>query len=604
MVEKYPQNRNEICEFLKTAKTVEDFIVAQILISNIFCNADPAEIKKILYERDNFYTVTFENIFGNQNFIEALGKVLEQFKVLKEKYKLSITDELYVAFGETEIKNKKIILSALTASTSVLVNMLPYLSDKNLDYTARRLRSSVEKLKGIFDNKYSSSEIFNIFYSVFNRRVYPKITFPLEIKNINHYFKQQKASQVFINLVARLSFKNTRLNNLFKVIEKNKLEGKFSLLSILNINNFVRTETYREKNFVDQLGNFFSDPTQLNIFIEKFKNDQNEENVFNLIEITTREFKSKKTIEEDLIRTINNGNKIREEMEAYGVNNFEAFSGEICEGNIEWSNKVLINCYKLFGVISGLPKAVDKSWIMDVCVKEFANWTSSVHKILNKYDIDDDWEKISKYLVEESNRVEWKSTFFTPTKTGKDDPIYQAVSRKTFSGIVKTILGMMNTDGGVIIIGLVEKPEEIVVEYIKNSVFLKNGKCFLDISKELASSKMDLDGIKRKIQDSLRNETLTSTDSFNGLWGIQPVNIKSEDGNGEISIYKIEVNKSTNPIFSIKPDKNSEDVGIDIRKSENIWVSILKRADARTIYGDPRKILDTINKSQYTENVE
>ena len=45
----YPQNRYEMLEALKTAKTVEDFIVIQILISNIFYNT-----KNIIIFNNNF----------------------------------------------------------------------------------------------------------------------------------------------------------------------------------------------------------------------------------------------------------------------------------------------------------------------------------------------------------------------------------------------------------------------------------------------------------------------------------------------------------------------------------------------------------------------
>jgi len=154
---------------------------------------------------------------------------------------------------------------------------------------------------------------------------------------------------------------------------------------------------------------------------------------------------------------------------------------------------------------------------------------------------------------------------------------------------------MINSDGGVIIIGIVEKPEEIIDKEIRDSLLNKNGKLFFNVSNELLQNKLDLDGIKRKIQDFLKKETLTSVDTFNNLWNIQQINIKSEDGSKEIYIYKIEVTKSSKPIFSVKLDKEIDEKDkVNIYKSENVWISLLKRADARTIYVDPRR-LDILN---------
>jgi hypothetical protein len=99
--------------------------------------------------------------------------------------------------------------------------------------------------------------------------------------------------------------------------------------------------------------------------------------------------------------------------------------------------------------------------------------------------------------------------------------------------------------------------------------------------------KIDLDGVKRKIQEALKKETLISTDQFNNLWNINPIYLKSDAGIEAVTIFKIEVFKSDSSFFSVK-SQNDE----DLNQTENLWVSLLKRADARTIRVDPRRSLD------------
>ncbi len=226
-------------------------------------------------------------------------------------------------------------------------------------------------------------------------------------------------------------------------------------------------------------------------------------------------------------------------------------------------------------------------------MKEFFNWMEQVHKILNKHDIEDDWDKISKYLYQETNTIEWKTNFFTPTQMLKSDADYDNIKRKIFKGIVKTIIGMMNTDGGVLIVGIVENPEEIVDPGIREMLVKRNDKFFYNVTSELDVNNFDIDGIKRKIQQELKRETLQSEDYFNNLWSIEPVCLKSQDGLSEIMIFKIEIKKSPLKIFSVQLQPQEVDSKtISLAKTDNFWISLLRRADASTIYTDARKYLN------------
>lgn len=590
MESELPKTQQELCEFIKDAKTTEDFLVAQTVSSNIFFNKSEESIDEMLKERDDFYITAIENVFNNVNFVEAIGKVLEQYKSFQKNFDHTSGVAFFEAFDEIEIKNKKLIFSGFVTSMILTSNVIDNLNERSVGYTAGILQNCISKLKNQFKYKYSQSEISTVISTVFNKKFYSSPS--IKINDPEHLFGRQKVASYLVRLAIRLSFRNSRLNNIFKSIERDKLNGKFSSYSIFRIAEMLKKEKDSEKKSIDEISNMLKEEKKTLSFIGPFKKDKNEENVFNIIDITLREFQYPKNFEENLLKTMNDSHTLSEELKNYSKSRFRAFSGNIEEENYEWSNKIYINCSKLLGALGSLNNALDRAWQVDASVKEFVDWTSSIHKILNKYDIEDDWDKISKYLDQETNKVEWKSSFFTPTQMNISDQDYIGVSKKIFLGIVKTILGMINSDGGVLIIGLIEKPEEIVDMDIKNSLLEKNKKYFFNVSEELLKNKLDLDGIKRKIQDLLKAETLTSVDNFNNLWSIQQINIKSSDGLKEIHVYKIEITKSNKLIYSVKPEKDlAESDKINLNKVENIWVSLLKRADARTIYVDPRKHL-------------
>lgn len=592
-MEKGPtETQLEICKLIKNAKNTEDFLVIQAISSNLFSSKTEEDVDAMLRVKDLFYITAVENLFNNTNFVESLGKVLDQYKSFQKNFDPKSGVNFFEAFNDVEIKNKKFIFAGLVASLMLTSSVVDRLGSSDISYIADKIYGLISRLKNNFKYKHSQSEIYGAISSVFNRKFYS--TIPEKINNPGHLFRAQKISSYMIRLALRLFFRNSRLNNIFKSVERDKMRGKFGSYSINRIVEIVKKDKDSEKKSIEVLMGIMGDKEKVLSFTSPFKKDKNEENAFNLIDITLREFQYIENFEIDLSNTIKKASSISEELKNYGKDKFRAFSGNVELEDYEWSNKIYINCSKLLGALGSLINAQDKDWQMNASVNEFVDWTSSIHKVLNKYDIEDDWDKISKYLDQETNKVEWKSSFFTPTQISQADLSYGEVSKKVFLGIVKTILGMINSDGGVIIIGLVEKPDEIVDSNVKSLLLEKNKKFFLDISDELSKNKMDLDAVKRKIQDTLKVETLTSVDNFNNLWNIQQLNIKSGDGLREICVYKIEITKSDKPIFSIKSEKVlNEGNKIDLGKNENIWISLLKRADARTIYVDPRKYISS-----------
>lgn len=581
-------NEEEIDALIEKACTSNDFFRIRCLISNFFSKKTLAETTELINERTNFYIHAFEGMLRNESFLEALRKIAEQFQNFKKNYE---GDDFFEDFRKVEIENKKLVFNALSASTSSLSNVFPILSQESIIYSASKFQIPPSRLGEYFGNHYSLSEIYHALASVFSVK-YPKTQFTFRMGNLEHFFQQEKMSRELSRLIISLTFRDARLNALFQSIVRDKSQGKYSQSSIYRISNFINQERRDIQFRTQRLNRLYGENAFIQDFIQNYFTNKNGKNAFELIELTIQEFNNKQKTEEDILRTIDMAEEIKEKIIIYGSRNFKAFSGDIVVGSdIEWSNKIFINCNKLFGGLSGISTALDKSWKINVLVNEFAVWIDAVDMILNKYDIEDDWVKIAKYLSQETNRVEWKSSFVTPIALSKKDGSYNLVSGKILYSIAKTLLGMINTEGGVILIGLVEKPEEIAEEEIKKNLLEKNKKTFFDISFEFSQKQMDVDEIKRRIQDLLKKETLVSIESFNNLWNIEPVIIKDLHKDKQITIYKIEVSKSDKLIFSSKIENEPGNTPTSLTKAENVWISLLKRADARTIRVDPRGYL-------------
>lgn len=175
-------------------------------------------------------------------------------------------------------------------------------------------------------------------------------------------------------------------------------------------------------------------------------------------------------------------------------------------------------------MLSGIHAAKDDRWKVSTAVYEYREWLNDVHNILNKYLIEDDWSIIADYVVQETAEIGWKSTFFTPLEQPYiSEEIETSIGKKLFDKIIKTILGMLNTSGGTLIVGLIENPDSIVREDLAANIIYKNGKAFFDISNELKKSRKTVDGLRLQIINYLMRITDNSAEKFNDIITIEPV---------------------------------------------------------------------------------
>jgi len=277
-----------------------------------------------------------------------------------------------------------------------------------------------------------------------------------------------------------------------------------------------------------------------------------------------------------ILEKIKSARQISKSLDDFAKTNLKAFSGLITDEDVEWSNKIYLISQQTLATFIVIEDAIDESWKIKVAIRELAKWLELTHQVLNKFEIEDDWDQIGDLVTQETNLVEWKSTFFTPTevkqKPGEEG---RALEREMLKKITKAMLGMMNSDGGTILVGLVENPQKIVRDDIKDQLIFKNNIAFLDVDHELEIKNRNLDEVKRMMQDYLSRDTKLSVEEFNNLWTIEPISIKVE-GN-EAIIYKITIHKSDKLIFNIDGENK---------------IALLKRADGRTIAVDPRKYIN------------
>lgn len=457
---------------------------------------------------------------------------------------------------------------------------MPHIKQETAEYVNQRFYKILYSLVSDQDKKinFKISSLCKVFLTVLSDSRYIHKERSLIFINLGFCFDHNKISSALASsmffIVQRMeilkdSFKNFLKN---KEILKNK-DKKFSLSKGLDeINKVAKQELFfRSLVPTDKLVHF-------DLFINNFDYKRNELNTLYIIEKMTSGFKyqKEKNFFEMIDEKINNSETIKKDINNFIPQKLSAYVGTIKQDDDEWSNKIYLISIKTLSVLEAIKNAKDKFWARNVFIYEFYHWVSDIHLVLNKYDIEDDWEKIRDLVVQENSRVEWKSSFFTSTETKFIDEKKEKEMKKIiFSKIIKAMLGMINTDGGVILVGVVENPQKIVREDIRENLIKKNKIFFLDINYELIKKNKTVDDLKREIQDGLFNETAQTAEKFNDLWSISPIEIKE---NYKIAtIFKIEVVPSKSLIFGLK------------KEDATTWINLTKRADGRTIQVDPRQ---------------
>lgn len=404
---------------------------------------------------------------------------------------------------------------------------------------------------------------------------------PLKIDFITKKLNQTKivVSSFFI-IIPYIEYLSRALNKYIYLIEEHKEEKALekSLKDLFKINFATNNELdtlYRE---YDKLG-----ATSLHFlrFSSCFRT-VNERVLSQIINEMTTEFfeqgkKSQSKYLELLLKQVENANKHIDNLKLKCKKILSSyFSMNYKQG--EWSNKLFLSTIKTLSALAVVKSAVNDQWKIEVALWEYHHWLNNIHKIINKYHIEDGWERINDYVNEETQNIEWKSSFFTPLQSEKI--VYD---EKILLEIAKNIIGMMNSDGGTILVGLVEKPKKIKNVELYSNLFKKNDITFFDIKFEFNNSSdiQNHDQLKRKIQDLLIQLTGKETSYFNSYWDLHPIFLKSAGKNH--MVYLINVYKSNVLTFC--------------KGTEEKTFRLIKRLNGRTEAVDIRDFLSLTNNT-------
>ena len=561
---------------VKNIDNTADAFDAICRISKIFENLSENDFKKIIYEK--IHIIFIENIFSNPHFSEKLFKIIKDEKYSLDPDRVVELAKSHMINGkEINFEEKQYIQTTLYLAGFALANVFHLLSRTEVSILREKM---IYKLECVQRNN-SQYTITDICFSLYNSIYNFEYSFKKDILgqyDISKIFQYNKISRCIIGIMMLIIPEVNVFQIKFKKISKEKDESKLSITRGL-------CEIYSiAKKIISGIDYFYREYVKSNnseyiINFTDFFFTNNERNILHIFKEISSDFhvQENKTFADVFLQKIDNSKKIREKISIFSKKNLKAFGNQESYGN-EWSNKIFLISIKLLSTLEEIRDSLDIRWKVDVAIYELIKWIESVHKILNKYDIEDGWEKIEMLILQENSRVEWKSTFWTPTEElFISDETERKRSRSILLKIVEPMIGMMNTEGGTILVGLVENPEAIKREDVKRNLLIKNKLTFFDVNYEFDKKRKSLDNAKREIQDLLFSITLYTADKFNELWSIEPIEIKNNYS--VATIYKIEVTKADNYIYKIK------------KEDDALWVTLIKRADGRTIKVDPREYL-------------
>lgn len=577
----------EIDDIVSSVKAVDDengFFVYRCKIVRLLEELNENEIIE-LKQKTNSYITLFEVIFSNEFFNKTLLKILKDDRMyLEKKGAHALTNKANMEeFNLLNLNEKIVINSALHLSSFLLAIFLEKLSHTEVSILRNKFVLALNNILKYQNQDFVLSDICFKFYDIITSPIYyKKVNFPFYIDG-NFYYNNNQASKCLLGAMVLISSQHNSLKQKFKnVIRKkefrqNDQSGLYGSINFSKeLNNIYKLTTkirggiqwsmlscsriYKEKIFEK--------------FVESFSKD-NEKNTLYILNLMTSgfHFQEENTFGGVLINKIKAAKDLKLKMNEYAKNNFQAFSGHIDENNLDWSNKIYLITNKTLSTFETINEAKDDNWKIKVVIYELSVWVDEIHQVLNKYDIEDEWYKIEKLLKQEDFLVEWKSTFLTPTQQKFiNEKIETENKKRILLIIINAMLGMINTDGGYILVGLIEKPELVEREDIKKNTILKNGVNFFNIDYEFKKNNINLDILKLRIIDLLSAETLLSQEKFNHLFSIEPIEIRN---NYNLAIiYKIKVSKAEKLVFTKS------------KKIENSWV-LIKRANGKTIEINP-----------------
>lgn len=562
----------QILNSIKAAVTPKDFFDCACLLSSLVQGMNNDQRRELIYNT-NSYVKILRAVFENKKLVEGINFICETEREASNWEEIDLLN----------VERKKFVKTGISLAFFPVAVVAEALTDKNIEFIRWILTSSVKNISSESAGENSFAEI----------------CFKLESISWNHKFNYTNAyvvklddsflfgSMKFARAASGISFLSLTINSTLATqlslqAEKTNTD-EFGLSKSMNS---IFGATYRIEEGIRSYHTGLTGVAREHL--ENYSKCFIRGNEFHLLFFIKQvcsafQYQENRAFREILLEKINNAESLRIKITKYANENLKAYQGVIGVERSEWSNKVFITSLRLLSVLSGISIAKDDTWKCATAIYEYVRWIEDVHSILNKYSLEDDWSLISGYVRQETAEVEWKSTFFTPLEQECNDKETEAgISRKLFDKIVRTILAMINTSGGVIIVGLVENPEAVVRDEYKTKIINKENKAFFDVDYELKKERKTLDSVRLQIFEALKKITEQSAEKFNGLVSFQPVLLR--DGNMTSTVVKIAVKSSEKQFFNCKRENNTT------------WASLTMRAQGQTIDVDIRDYISGKNR--------
>ncbi|MFA5207877.1 MAG: hypothetical protein WC938_02635 [Candidatus Paceibacterota bacterium] len=542
MTKNYQFLKDELSK-VGTSKTKEEMIFLCFLLSKKENIENIEELTDSIYNQ-YLYIRAVDLVFSNKEFILSIDRIL--------KGKDSEEDRLFIYFG------------------LILIGFLLSLIFKKLTKDKILLfKKALSMFLGRISKELNTENLAYLLEKVI-REEYPHYKYPFKIVN-DFYYKNIKNAHSIMGSILLIMPRVKMLKKSLKLKEKNGKSVVFKKIDSIYGNIYKTRKSLESYCKCDIDINYFID-----ILVHK-----NEKNTFLLIEKVIEDLNhvEGRSFHETIIEKIKKAKGEIKIIDDYALNNFSAFTESDVNDDSEWSNKIYLVSKKTLSIFDVINEAKNQNWKVKVAMFELNNWLNEIHKIINKFEIEDDWELIKDLTDQENNKIEWKSTFYTSTEHLFTNEEKEKEREKELMDIVATtILSMINTDGGNILVGLIENPDRIRRDNVKKNTIIKKGISFFNVDHEFLMKNKNIDYAKRELLEILYNKTGYSSEKFNQLFSIKKIVIKDEEYNIS-NIYLIEVNKADDPIFSRE------------KRGEGTWISILKRANGKTVNADPRDYL-------------
>lgn len=555
----------QIIRDTETASSSDDFFNCLCRLSVLVEGLDQDKLNQLL-QKTNLYVLFISAIFTNKKFSESLNTVTKEEKGIIGKD----ADNLHVI-------EKKLLNIAISLAFFPMALALSAIKKESVAFLRRHVTKLLKlNIKAINDQEISFTNLcFKLESISWNHQYHYTARFPIKL-NDEFLFNTLRLVRSVVGISILSLTVNAILGEQFKIAFR-KIDGseRFDLSRALNsIYGSVHRIEAGVQSYYDNAPK--ESIAQLKSFFDIFVWD-NERNLLYFIKEITAGFEYQKgeKFYEVILDKVTTAERIKNRLKTFAKQNLSAFSTELGGEEREWANKVYIVSIKTMAALAEVDSAADSRWKFSVAVRELIQWIREMHEILNLFYLEDEFDSIAPFLKEENVTTEWKSTLLTPLEQEFiNDKAELANGRNIFLRIVKSILGMLNTDGGVIIVGLVEHPERIVREEFLTFIREKNGKSFFDIGYEIERRGKNLDQIRLQILDNLKSITKVSEEKFNGLFSLEPILIRTNDKT--VTIVKISVQKIASPVLNVKEEQGTT------------WVSLTKRAEGKTINVDVR----------------